>query len=60
MNPDYRVEIRVDVLEEADGRMLKHGLQGFHGAALLLPTRETLKPDRGLLEERYALFRRAL
>ena len=28
---DLRVEIRLDVLEEEDGPMLEHGLQGFHG-----------------------------
>jgi putative restriction endonuclease len=29
--PDYRIELRQDVLEETDGPMLIHGLQGFHG-----------------------------
>lgn len=59
VRPDYRVEVRVDVLEEIDGPMLKHGLQGFHGSLLLVPIRESLRPDRRFLEERYALFRRA-
>src|SRR5262249_23227676 len=31
VRPDYVVEVRVDVLNEIDGPMLKHGLQGFHG-----------------------------
>jgi putative restriction endonuclease len=35
VNPDYRVEVRVDVLEEIDGPMLEHGLQGFHGSRLV-------------------------
>ena len=52
-------ERRLDVLEEIDGPMLKHGLQEFHGGSLLLPTREAHKPDRQFLEERYATFRRA-
>jgi putative restriction endonuclease len=60
VRPDYVVEVRVDVLEEIDGPMLKHGLQGFHKSELLIPERESLKPDRGFLEERFALFRRAL
>jgi putative restriction endonuclease len=51
--------VRVDVLNEIDGPMLKHGLQGFHEAALLVPNRESLKPDRALLDARYALFRKA-
>ena len=59
VSPDSRVEIRLDVLEEIDGPMLRHGLQGFHGSALLVPSREQLRPDRRFLEARYALFRRA-
>lgn len=57
VTPDYRVEVRRDVLEETDGPMLIHGLQGFHGQAIRVPRREMDRPDRGLLEERYALFR---
>jgi len=59
VNPDYRVEVRLDVLEEIDGPMLELGLQGFHGSSLWVPPRESLKPDRHFLEERYALFRHA-
>jgi putative restriction endonuclease len=59
VTPDYRVEVRIDVLEEIDGPMLKHGLQGFHDQPLWLPTRKSLQPDRQRLEQRYALFRHA-
>jgi putative restriction endonuclease len=59
VSPDYRVEVRLDILEEIDGPMLKHGLQGFHGAQLLLPNLKALMPDRQALEERYARFRNA-
>jgi putative restriction endonuclease len=45
VRPDYVVEVRVDVLEEIDGPMLKHALQGFHVAALLVLNRDMLKPD---------------
>jgi putative restriction endonuclease len=58
ITPDYVVEVRPDVLEEEDGPMLIHGLQGFHGVRLLLPRRPASQPDRHLLEERYAWFRR--
>jgi putative restriction endonuclease len=57
VRPDYIVEVRLDVLEEIDGPMLKHGLQGFHGQPLLVPTREAFKPSRESLEQRYAVFR---
>lgn len=52
------VEGEKDILDEEDGPMLTHGLQGFHGAHLLVPRRVAWRPDRSLLEERYALFRR--
>ncbi len=59
VHPDYRVEVRFDVLEEIDGPMLKHVLQGFHGAVLLVPTQLAQKPNRLFLEERYARFKKA-
>lgn len=57
IRPDYIVEVRQDVLDQEDGPMLIHGLQGFHGARLLVPGRSTAQPDRRLLEERYGRFR---
>jgi putative restriction endonuclease len=57
VTPEYRVEVREDVLHETDGPMLLHGLQGFHGATIHLPRLDRHRPDRGLLEERYARFR---
>jgi putative restriction endonuclease len=59
VRPDYQIEIRRDVLEESDGPMLIHGLQGFHGQRIRLPAREGLRPRPSLLEARYELFRRA-
>jgi putative restriction endonuclease len=59
ITPDYGIEIRLDILEERDGPMLTHGLQGFHKRRILTPTRDILRPRREFLEERYGLFRRA-
>jgi putative restriction endonuclease len=59
VTPDYVIEIRTDVLEEVDGPMLVHGLQGFQGARLGIPSRPDLQPDRERLAERYEAFRRA-
>jgi putative restriction endonuclease len=56
ISPDYVVRVRQDVLDETDGPMLIHGLQGFHDKSLWVPAREVSKPDRGMLEQRYALF----
>jgi putative restriction endonuclease len=58
IRPDYVIEVRKDVLDETDGPMLIHGLQGCHQGALFLPRRESSRPDRNLLEDRYELFRR--
>ena len=59
VDPDYRIHIRHDVLEEVDGPMLRHGLQEMHGIRIQVPSREDLKPRREFLEERFARFRAA-
>lgn len=59
VRPDYQIEVRQDVLEESDGPMLIHGLQGFHEQRIRVPSRESLRPDARLLEIRYELFQQA-
>jgi putative restriction endonuclease len=59
IRPDLIVEVRQDVLREADGPMLRHGLQEFQGVRLLVPRREEQRPNPIFLAERYELFRRA-
>ncbi len=59
MHPDLAVEIREDILREKDGPMLVHGLQGFQGSQILIPSRWDLQPDRDFLAERYEIFRKA-
>jgi putative restriction endonuclease len=58
VTPDFRIEIRDDVLEEKDGPMLIHGIQTFHGSKIELPARRSAWPRREFLEERYSAFRR--
>lgn len=55
---DYRIEIRQDVLDEEDGPMLRHGLQGMHGQPIHLPRSARHRPARESLEYRYERFRR--
>ena len=55
--PDGIVEVRQDVLDDSDGPMLIHGLQGFHGSRLVVPRALASRPDPLLLEARYELFR---
>jgi putative restriction endonuclease len=60
IRPDLVVEIRADLLEEIDGPMLEHGLKGRHRQPLMaIPNVRAERPDRDLLEERYAAFRAA-
>jgi len=37
VDPDFKVHIRGDVLDETDGPMLMHGLQELHGSRIGLP-----------------------
>ena len=54
------MDLRLDVLEEIDGPMLRHGLQEFQGQRLrVVPSASHLRPNREFLEERYALFKTA-
>jgi putative restriction endonuclease len=57
ITPDYIIEVREDVLDEHDGPMLQHGLQGMHQSQLILPRNKNWWPDRDLLETRYERFR---
>jgi putative restriction endonuclease len=59
VRPDLMVEVRLDILREVDGPMLKHGLQGFQGQRIIVPHAERLRPRREFLEERFTLFREA-
>ena len=59
ITPDLTIDIRQDLLEEIDGPMLVHGLQGFQGRGIRTPHNPQLKPHRDFLAERYDIFRRA-
>jgi len=60
VTPDLEVMVRTDVLEEIDGPMLLHGLQGFQGRRIHVPHADHLRPNRDFLAERYALFGQAI
>jgi len=57
--PDGVIEVRQDVLDDSDGPMLVHGLQGFHLTTLFLPKRPSSHPDQALLKTRYEMFKDA-
>lgn len=59
IDPDARVHIRHDILQESDGPMLRHGLQEVHGTRLHIPRRPEHQPDRDRLAARFERFRAA-
>jgi putative restriction endonuclease len=56
IDPGGVVHIARRLLDEIDGPMLRNGLQGFHGAAILQPRRRDERPDPDRLETRFARF----
>jgi putative restriction endonuclease len=59
LRPDYTIEVRPDILREHDGPTLAHAIQALHDTRISVPRVEHQRPDRDLLEVRYAQFRRA-
>jgi putative restriction endonuclease len=56
VDPEYRIHLRRDVLEEHDGPMLRHGLQEMHGGLIEVPRQAQHQPRREYLAERFARF----
>jgi putative restriction endonuclease len=59
IDPRGVVHIARRLLEEIDGPMLRSGLQGFHGAAILQPRRSDERPDPDRLLLRFEQFNAA-
>jgi putative restriction endonuclease len=59
IRPDYVVEVRKSLMDEVDGPMLLHGLQGIRGRTIVLPHKPQERPDPEFLEERFEEFRQA-
>ena len=59
LNPDYKIIVREDMLEETDGPMLKYGFQEIHEKKILLPVKRDKWPDRERLEIRFNQFKEA-
>jgi putative restriction endonuclease len=60
LNPDYKIIVRKDILEEIDGPMLKYGIQEMHGHKIILPGKRLNWPDRERLSIRYERFMKAV
>lgn len=57
IDPNHRVVVRGDLLQEVDGPMLRHGLQELHGMTMRLPRSRDEWPDRDRLEVRWQEYR---
>jgi putative restriction endonuclease len=60
INPDYVIEVREDVLKEKDGPMLQHGLKDLHKSQIILPSSQSLWPNRELIDRRFKKFKEAI
>lgn len=56
ISPDYKIKVRLDLLEEIDGPMLKYGIQSLNNANLILPSLKKNYPDKERLEIRFFKF----
>jgi putative restriction endonuclease len=57
IRPDYKIEIRPDIMREHDGPTLVHAIQALHGQSIFIPKAPALRPDQKLLTIRYEQFR---
>jgi len=57
IRPDYKIEVRPDILREKDGPTLAHAIQGLNGQSIIIPKPPALRPDPKLLAVRYEQFR---
>ena len=56
VRPDYRIEVRPDILHEEDGPTLEHAIQSLHGKCIRLPIETEKWPSKCFLEEMYSRF----
>ena len=59
ISPDYIVRINEELMNEADGPMLLHGLQEMDRRLLTLPKRRADRPSKDRLAERFEEFQAA-
>lgn len=56
IDAEYRVHVRIDILEEIDGPMLQHGIKEMDDRTLWLPRQSEQRPDRERLNRRFMTF----
>jgi putative restriction endonuclease len=58
VTPDYKIQVRRDILKEVDGPLLQYGLKNLHNEKLSLPTSRKLWPGKENLEWRFDRFKK--
>lgn len=56
ISPEYKLNVREDILMEINGPMLQHGLKDLHNISIQLPSIEKYKPNKDYLDFRYQKF----
>lgn len=56
IDPDYRIQVREDVLIKEDGPTLQHSIKALHGDNITLPSQRAARPNRDLLAQRFEEF----
>jgi len=56
INPDYKIKVRKDILEEEDGPMLLHGLKELQDKSIILPPKIIHWPNKDCLNWKYKQF----
>lgn len=59
ISPDFKIEVREDILHEVDGPTLQHSIKELHGSMISLPSERKARPSQDALASRYELFKNA-
>ncbi len=59
ISPDYKIHVKLDLLEEIDGPMLQHGIKELHQAPIQLPKNKIHHPSKNNLSIRFEEFLKA-
>ncbi|MBK7970295.1 MAG: HNH endonuclease [Bacteroidetes bacterium] len=46
ISPDYKIHVKLDLLEEIDGPMLQHGIKELHQAPIQLPKKKYITQQK--------------
>lgn len=59
VSPDYKIHVKLDLLEEIDGPMLQHGIKELHKEPIALPRNKIHHPSKNNLAIRFEEFLKA-